>query len=347
MSGPSVAILCQAGPGIGLGHLRRCLTLAEALRRRGGRVRFLVNAEAGTLSLVGRHGFPAHPFGTIAESLETLASDPKREPDGLVIDLLDLPPPLAAAARTRVGALAFITETAHPFTDADLIVDSRFLAEEEGARPAGTVCLYGPRYALLRDEFSEDPARSVSGVVRRVLVTMGGADPCGLTARAMQVAWRVPGDVSLDVVVGPFIQDPSGLEALAAARPGRARLHRHPEEMHKLMLGADLAISAGGQTLFELAATATPTVGIEVAPNQAPNLRALAARGALRLAGKTSDPALEGALGDALGVMRDPGVRAEMGARGRAAVDGRGTARVADAMLEVFGRRRSRTEVRR
>ena len=344
MSALSVAILCQAGPAVGFGHLRRCLTLADALRRRGGDVRFLVNGEDGTPSLVARHGFPAAVIETIPGALRGLASDPA----GLVIDVLNLREAAAALARGRARALAVITETDGPLPEADLIVDSRFSAEEKTAScPSGTVGLFGPRYALLREEFADEPARSIAPSIARILITVGGSDPHGLSARLMDLAWKAAPEAVLDVVVGPFVADAGPVEALAASRPGRARLHRHPEGMRGLMLDADLALSAGGQTLFELAATASPVVAIQVAANQAPNLHALAARGALCLAGEVSDPDLDTKVSEALRGLRDPAARARMGDRGRAGVDGRGAGRVADAMLEVFGRSPSRSETRR
>jgi spore coat polysaccharide biosynthesis predicted glycosyltransferase SpsG len=183
--------------------------------------------------------------------------------------------------------------------------------------------------------------------VERILITVGGSDAQGLSARLADLACRGAGGGVLDVVVGPFVTDVAPLEALAASRRGRVRLHRSPQQMRDLMLNADLAISAGGQTLFELAATATPTVAVQVAPNQAPNLRALAARGALWLAGEPSDPGLDESVVAGIGALREAAIRARMGDRGRAAVDGRGTARVAEAMLDVFSRTSSRTEARR
>lgn len=346
MSGLSVAFLCQAGPGVGLGHLRRCLTLAEALRRRGARVAFLANGDEGARPLVEEHGFPAVAAPTVPEGIRGLVRGPLPDPDGLVLDILDLPAPLAALAKRHARSLAIITETDGPLPDADLVLDSRFAAEERSpAGSPGTTYLFGPRYALLRPEFAREPARATAPSVGKILITVGGSDPHGLTARLVELARRLEPAAHVDVVIGPFFAEAGTVEALAASRPGPVRLHRNPQDMRALMLEADVALSAGGQTLFELAATATPAVAIQVAPNQGPNLRALAGRGALRLAAEASDPDLDVKVAGALGGLRDPAARARMGERGRASVDGRGTARVAEAMLAVFGRSPSRSGV--
>src|SRR4030095_10918806 len=101
--------------------------------------------------------------------------------------------------------------------------------------------------------------------------------------------------------------------------------HRTPEDMRSLMLAADVALCAGGQTLYELAATSTPALAIRTAANQTANLAAFNAAGIARWMGDAGDPMLDDGIVVALqGLLRDPEARVEMGNRGRAAVDGRG-----------------------
>ena len=107
------------------------------------------------------------------------------------------------------------------------------------------------------------------------------------------------------------------------------------------MAQADLAISGGGQTLYELAALGLPAVAVCVASTQEANLAALAAAPtlvALRRpgAGETD----WGALRDAVHrLAADVDGRARMSAAGRALVDGCGASRAADGIL-ALGRMR-------
>jgi spore coat polysaccharide biosynthesis predicted glycosyltransferase SpsG len=100
--------------------------------------------------------------------------------------------------------------------------------------------------------------------------------------------------------------------------------------MRRLMLEADLAISGGGQTTFELAATGVPTVAIRMAKNQTLTLETLAEAGALVRGGDAEDPALAASVTAALETLLEDGDRrAAMSRRAREAVDGRGVLRVA------------------
>jgi spore coat polysaccharide biosynthesis predicted glycosyltransferase SpsG len=101
------------------------------------------------------------------------------------------------------------------------------------------------------------------------------------------------------------------------------------------MRRADLAVSAAGQTLFELAATGAPTLAIAVADNQRPQLEALGAAGVvIPVTAETLAPRLAT-------VAEDRAMRQALAERGQALVDGLGADRVAHAILEMIFARRS------
>ena len=100
------------------------------------------------------------------------------------------------------------------------------------------------------------------------------------------------------------------------------------------MLRADLVLCGGGQTTYELAATGTPAVAIRLAANQTQNLAGLNSAQALVWAGDAQDADLETKAKRALVALAgDPARRAALSQRGRALVDGHGSARVARAIL--------------
>jgi spore coat polysaccharide biosynthesis predicted glycosyltransferase SpsG len=92
---------------------------------------------------------------------------------------------------------------------------------------------------------------------------------------------------------------------------------------------ADAAISAAGGTAMELCCVGVPAVVIAIADNQQPVAAALAERGLAKSVGdhaSASPDAIAAALRDVLAA------GAEMSARQRAAVDGRGKDRVVEAV---------------
>ncbi len=183
-----------------------------------------------------------------------------------------------------------------------------------GATPA----LLGPRYYPLRREFARQDARPVSRRVHRLLVTLGGADPEGYTATAIQAARGL--DCELRVLVGgsnPVRPELAPGELLEAV-----------ENMAPVLAWADLAVAAAGVTAYELAFLGVPTVLVTVAENQEPNAAGFASAGAALNLGRTpTAEALQGALLELAG---DHARREALAAAGRRLVDGQGPRRVVE-----------------
>jgi UDP-2,4-diacetamido-2,4,6-trideoxy-beta-L-altropyranose hydrolase len=317
------------GETIGLGHVRRSLALADALRTLGTEARFAVAGDRRAVELIRSAGFEA----TLAAP--ALVGLPPHDVHAVAVD--DYGISAADLARLATGRMvAVIDDLADRALDVQLVVNgsagASALRYRVGAR---TRLLLGPHFIPLRAEFGEPPARTVSGAVKRLLLTVGGGNPGAILERLMATARRALPDASIDVIVGPLATPAETLARTARICEGAIMLHEDPKDVRALMLGADLAISAGGQTLYELAATGTPTVGVRLADNQALNLRNLQAEGTLLSAGDAADADLETALTSALRTLAESRERrAEMSRRGRALVDGQGAARVAEALLD-------------
>ena len=112
-------------------------------------------------------------------------------------------------------------------------------------------------------------------------------------------------------------------------------IHEQPPSLAALMVQADLAVSGGGTTLYELACSGLPAIVLELADNQARGCRAMAAAGAVIYAGRAE--AMDGrALGQLIAdVLEDSDRRRRMTLAGTQLVDGLGADRVADALLSL------------
>lgn len=332
--GPVVAFRTEGGAGVGLGHVRRCLSLAAALREHGAESCFLLNDDPAVSAAVHAEGFAVDAFADDPHALIAFARD--RGVRMIVCDSYRLSSDYFRALAPIRALIVAISDGADRSLPVDVVVNAGITAPTlHYDVPPDTLLLLGPAYALLRSEFSIAPTQRPPGDVRRILVTVGGSDAHALTSRLMSAARTGAGDASLDVVVGPFVEGVEMIEH-AARGTGRVVLHTDPPRIRDLMVEADLAICGGGQTTYELAATATPAIAVTIAENQAPSLAGLEAAGTLVRAGEAADPRLdEHVIALTRNLARDPESRAAMGARGRALVDGRGAVRVARALLDT------------
>lgn len=326
---PVVLLRAEGGRGAGLGHFRRSLALAGALAPWAERW-LLFHGDATTVALARRAGVPCLAVGSAMD--DALGAVRSLRASVLVVDSYAVSPQELETACDLVRLLVVVDDMGRFPVPAHLVVNSALGLDPPRGR--GTSYLLGPRFALLGPEFADLPARSWRERVERVLLVLGGATPAPLAATLARAAYRALPHALVDIVVGPVGDDPDTVERALAASD-RARLHIAPESLRPLMLGADVAMAAGGVTLLELAATGTPTVGICLAPNQRLNLAGLERDGALLFAGLAGDPALADAVEAALADLAvDARRRLALGARARQLVDGRGAARVAGAIRE-------------
>jgi UDP-2,4-diacetamido-2,4,6-trideoxy-beta-L-altropyranose hydrolase len=338
---PRVAFRADAGPDIGLGHARRCLTLAGALRELGVESLFVVAGDRRAREWFESSDFEVVPIDPARDLPGTLEHCRTHQVRVIVVDSLLL----GTAYLTALGGaglrVAVIDDLADHELPVDLVVNASAGAERLRYRGApSTRFLLGPRYALLRPQFSQAGVRSVADRVRRILVTVGGGDPGDLTSRLVGWTSRALGAVEQDVVIGPFSARSEALRASADEAGGRVVFHEDPKDLAALMLAADVALCGGGQTTYELAATGTPALAICLAENQTPSLTALAEAGTLAWIGDAGDADLETKIVAGLaGLFADRTCRERMNRTGRALVDGRGAVRVAHAVVELWGAR--------
>lgn len=334
----------NAGPMIGLGHLQRDLSLAMALRQSGATSVFLVNREPAAHEWVRRCGFHARTMGHEAswssQDADTMIACARAEGCRIiVVDSDDAGAEYLGRVRRAGFWVCAIEDLApHPFP-CQVVVNGDVHAQKlpYASSSGDTVFLLGPAYSMLRREFWSLPQRAAREIPEHILVMLGGDDPHHLMPDILRMLDGLPGPFAITAVIGPFFDRVEDVEAVAARVSHPVRLVHAPESVRGLMMDADLAVSAGGQTLYELARVGCPTVAFCSAGNQAGQLGAFHDAGSLCAVGHAADPTLLPALRKAVAsLLTDGGARAAMRAAGQRLVDGQGALRVAGALMAAL-----------
>ena|SRR2546425_778087 len=332
-----VAFVTHAGAAVGFGHVKRCLALARAFVGAGARCLFLVSPEADAGAVVRRAEFE------VAETpWETDGEEARERVKAFCADIVVVDSYIASAVfmetlRLVVGRVVAVDDLADRPLPVHVIVNGGLGAERLSYRGApDTVFLLGPRYALVDPSYAELPERAVRDPIRRVLVSLGGGSHDAALRTVLAAVDAALDRVTIDVATGARGSVDLGFVPRRPAN--RVVVHAGLLELRGLMLGSDVAITGAGMTLYELAATGTPTVAITMAGNQSANAAAFSGAGAALSAGIVDGAGLGTALESHLGrLARGVALRAELGRRARSLIDGRGAGRVAQETVRMVG----------
>jgi len=303
----NILIRADASVDIGSGHVMRCLALAHGLRKARARVSFVCRQAPGDLcDFIAAEGYPVqrlpaaedgvpNPDGE-TDAAQTIGVMTDAAPlDWLIVDHYALDRRWESAMRSHTKAIMTIDDLANRVHDCDILLDQNYCkgmdTRYDNLTPESCKRLLGPRFALLRPEFSDTRPREPrdAPVVRRIFVFLSSADPFNVTSRVLDALDTVASpSVEVDIVAGAASPHVDALAVYCASRPGR-RLHVQTAHMAELLAAADIAIGGGGATSWERACLGVPSLVIGLADNQIAIAEALASAGAQFYLGRVED----------------------------------------------------------
>jgi UDP-2,4-diacetamido-2,4,6-trideoxy-beta-L-altropyranose hydrolase len=359
-----VAMRADASRRIGLGHLKRCLALAQALRDKGAEVAFITRAsDVDSAGIVTTAGFTLLPMPRLVDGAEELDDKPPPlaallarrwdhdaadstcamhawQPQAVVVDHYGIDARWHCAVRTATGArIAVIDDLADRPLAADLLIDHNpapdHAAKYRAAlRYAAPIC-GGPSHALLDAAFGHQARCRIEPALRSVGIFMGGTDPGNFSAFAVR-ACREHAGWTGPIQIATTSAHPA-LAMLRALQGSDAQLDIVVDQPNLAAFHAThgLQIGAGGGAMWERCSLGTPTVALITAENQRQSIPLVAAEGAVvGLEAMEQGEALCRELGLLIrGLIDSHPTRQTLHERALALVDGRGAGRVATAVL--------------
>ncbi len=321
----------------------RCLALGHAWRACGGTAALLSycpndwlrqrieSAGVGLIPLNKPHPDPSD-LNTTLSRLEEFATQQARAP-WLALDGYHFNPAYQRAVRMAGYRLLVIDDTAHiPHYHAHIVLNQNIRAEGLSyCADPDTLLLLGPRYALLRPEFRawRGSRREVPDAARKILVTLGGADPNNISLRVIRALQQAAVDgLEAVVVLGAYNPHRQTLQLATQDSKIPIRLEFDVINMPELMGWADVAISGGGSTCWELAFLGLPSLLLALAENQRGIADGLGKAGAAVNLGWYEQVTSTRIADELVALCEDPFLRRRLSQTGRSLVDGSGIERI-------------------
>lgn len=337
----------DAGAQIGIGHAMRLLALAQAWIDRGGRA--VIGMSDTVPSVVDRYRsegidvlIMAQDRGSMLDADETVEAALERGATWIAVDGYWFDASFQdRLAGSGIPLVCVDDEGLSEHYRALLLVNQNLHADRAlyPLRGDDAPTLLGPRFAMLRREFrrgAQMALEEVPTVARRILVTLGGADPPGATATVLRAMQYLPiGELTVEVVVGAANSQYDALDLLASSLDFGVHLTRSVENMVPLMRAADIAVTSGGTTVWELAAMGVPSIVGAVAEMEVALLRGLGHFGLFEGVGWFRDFEARELAARIQALALDAPRRMQMRHVARRIVDGAGADRVVSEMMRL------------
>lgn len=286
-------IRVDAGTKIGIGHIMRCLTLAESLKKKFNGVFFISNNIQGNLSdYVEGMGYKVyqirghnHIEGQIIETVKyrrkiqndvnqckKIINSYKNSSNWLLVDHYGIDQRWESKIRNHVEKIIVIDDLANRKHDCDILIDQNFYRDMTERYnklvPKNCVQILGSKYALLRKEFTITRKKlKRKNKLKRILVSFGGSDPTNETSKAMRGLNLLDSQYKMDVVIGNSNPNKNSIKRLCSKIPSTT-FHYQVNNMSKIMANADLAIGGGGSMTWERCCMGLPTIVAILSENQ-------------------------------------------------------------------------------
>jgi len=292
---------------MGIGHVMRCLVLAELFKKNGTKVEFICRSHKGnSIDKIISNNFKVYELAapknneleTSSQYLQWLGVKQKKDADDcvdliklekvnwIIVDHYGIDEQWHKQIKPHCDKLMVIDDLADRNFDCHLLLNQNLGIEKkcyDNKVPADCILLLGTKYALLRPEFSSLRCKAITkrkntNSVNNIIISMGGNDINNITHSILE---NIPKNYSVTVVLGKYSPHNKMLENYVKNK--NIKLLIDSSNMAELMLDADLAIGAGGSTSWERCCLSLPTFIFLIDENQQMIVKQLVKFGSVRL----------------------------------------------------------------
>lgn len=340
-----IFIRADGNEQIATGHIMRCLSIAKEFVKRNISILFLVSDSDSERFLKSK--LPPLSDSYSIKCLHTDLKQPDQEisavtalikdymPLFLLVDSYFVTESYLSALQALVNVVYLDDRMAfdypvHTIINYDLEVNSAFYSN-------AVQILTGGKFTPLREDFN-DSSYTPKEKATHILLSTGGADSYRLAPKLLQqfLTGKEWNSYIFHTVIGSFSTQKEQLTMLSQDHPNLI-LEENVTDMKALMMQCDLAITAGGTTLYELCALGIPSVGYALNENQHLCIQAFANSGLIQYAGllNQENELIPSIIRETSYLVSHTDLRKNMSLRMRNTIDGNGASRITDALLNI------------
>lgn len=322
---------------IATGHVMRCLAVADAARGMGEETMFLL-ADGEATELLEKRGYRYRILDTSWEDMESELPVLRKiieeqEIHTLLIDSYQVTEKYLAELGKLVRTVYIDDVNAFVYPVSALICYANYYAKFHYEENYSAEQLFlGTEYVPLRAVYADCSPKRIADTAENLLVMSGGTDQYDILSGILRVV-QGRNYRRIEVVCGAYYKN---YDALCKTYAGceNVVIRRNVSDIEASMQRADMAITAGGSTMYELCACGTPAISYSFADNQLGNVEQFHSDQVIDYAGDVRYVDVPDKLLELLDRYdRDAELRRQRSEKMRHIVDGKGAARIARILI--------------
>ncbi len=267
-----VKIFTEGGKSTGYGHLSRCLSLYEEIRSRGIDSEFIVQGDVEVVGFLEDISMTKQNWMNLEYLEKTITKE-----DYVIVDSYLACKECYEKIASKSRRALYLDDTGRIEYPIGIIVNPTFITRNiDYSYKTNDRVLTGSKHVILRSAFIGMKRQKIKDSVQKVLIVMGGTDIRNISSIIIENICGQNKDIFFDIVLNAVQYEKYAYDN----KFENIKYHTNLSEieMSNIMLSSDMAISAAGQTVYELIATQTPFIAIQVADNQQNNINSIAER---------------------------------------------------------------------
>lgn len=320
--------MTEGGGQAGMGHIMRCLSLVQAFAASGNIATMIVNGTAKAPAEIAKENWLSVNWLSETDPLIGIIKDA----DIVVVDSYKCTVELYREIEGNSKLTAYIDDENRVDYPGGVVINGVMGAEKMNY-PAknGVQYLLGNQYSFLRKEFWDVTDKLINNTITKVMITCGGNDADGLSLKIVKLLTEKNSALQLSVVLNADANTPvEEYKKYATVLNGLSS-----SEMKELMMDSDLAITASGQTTYELCRTGTPFIALITAQNQAFSIGNFYTEGLTQEPIAFDDPLLAEKITKQFDALADPFVRRNIQTKMKNSIGGKGSINVVAELLKT------------
>lgn len=279
-----VFILTEGGCGLGFGHIARCVSLVQAFQEYQIKPRLIVNGDKSIKCLFRNEDYEM--FNWLKEKNKILKI--VKDAGIVVVDSYIAGISFYNNLSKSVSLLVCIDDFNRlKYPDKSVVINTNIYAQKIRYFKNNTnQYILGTEYVFLNKVFWRVPVKTIRKSLNKVMISFGGSDIKEMTPKILDFFVKNYPRLTKNVCLSRGFRN-TNLKQTEALKDRKTNLIYYPKakDIKAVMLDSDIAVSAGGQSLYEFARIGVPTIGVCVAKNQLNNLKSWQRTGFIAYAG--------------------------------------------------------------